>query len=63
MAMKKKNTFQNTGLYSLYLHCFAAILCAFGSHFPELCFEFTTPLESREICMQMSFFGRREGFM
>ena len=56
MAMKEKNTFQNTGLYSLYLHCFAAFLCAFGSHFPELCFE---PLESREIRMQMNSFGRR----
>ena len=38
MAKKEKNTFQNTGLHSLYLHCLAAFLCAFGSHFPELCF-------------------------
>ena len=52
MAMKEKNMFQNTGLYSLYLHCFAAFLCSFGSHFPEFCFEFRTPLGSREICMQ-----------
>ena len=65
MAKKEKNTFQNTGLYSLYLHCFSAFLFAFGSHFPELCFEFFS-LESREIRMQMNSFGRRrrgEGFV